>query len=238
MGIPLTGLALYGLWQLASALWSHDTALALDEYDRTLLYVLAFALFGSLPRNSQRLQWLIRALAVGMTAVCLAALVSRVLPHVWPTTPDYGYSRLNYPLTYWNAVGLMAAIATILLFHLASSAGEHPWVRVLGAMLIPATATTLLLTFSRGAILVAIVGLLIYAVLGRPSRIGERPHCGGTCNRHCRPLSLWGPTAGVRHPNLAGCGDPGAPPGRNRRCLHARSGCLADAPAVARWLVH
>jgi hypothetical protein len=30
-------LALYGAWQLASALWSHATARALDNYDRTLL---------------------------------------------------------------------------------------------------------------------------------------------------------------------------------------------------------
>jgi len=48
VGVVLLALALFGGLQLASALWSHDTARALDEYDRTLLYLLALALFGTL----------------------------------------------------------------------------------------------------------------------------------------------------------------------------------------------
>ncbi len=168
LAIPLLALAGLGAWQLVSALWSHDTARALDEYDRTLLYLLAMTLFGSLPTSIIRLRWLIRALAAGMTAVCLAALLSRVLPHFWPTGTGNFASRLNYPLTYWNALGLFAAIATILLAHLASSQREHPAVRVLGAALIPATAATALLTFSRGGIAVGVVGIVAYLVLGRP----------------------------------------------------------------------
>jgi hypothetical protein len=168
VGVVLLGLALYVVLQLASALWSHDTARALDEYDRTLLYLLAFALFASFPRTSNRLRWLIRSLAAGMTAVCLAGLVSRVLPHVWPTSAGFYYTRLNYPLTYWNAEGLLAAVASILLIHLASSEDEHPVARVLGAIFVPATATTLLLTFSRGAVAVVIVGVVAYLLIGRP----------------------------------------------------------------------
>jgi hypothetical protein len=168
VGVILLALALFAVLQLASTLWSHDTARALDEYDRTLLYLLAFALFGSLPRSPRRLRWLIRLLAAGMTAVCLAGLLSRVLPHLWPTATSFYYTRLNYPLTYWNAEGLLAAVATILLIHLASSEDEHPVARVLGAIFVPATATTLLLTFSRGAVGVVIVGAVAYLLIGRP----------------------------------------------------------------------
>jgi hypothetical protein len=49
LGILLLALALFAVLQLASSLWSHDTARALDEYDRTLLYLLAFALFARCP---------------------------------------------------------------------------------------------------------------------------------------------------------------------------------------------
>lgn len=171
LGILLLALASFAALQLASGLWSHDTARALDEYDRTLLYLLAFSLFGSLPRTPARLRWAIRSLAAGMTVVCLAGLVSRVLPHVWPTAMGFYANRLNYPLTYWNAEGLLAAIATILLVHLASSEDEHPAVRVLGAIFVPATAVTLLLTFSRGALGVGIVGVIAYLVLGRPRAV-------------------------------------------------------------------
>jgi len=171
LGVLLLALAAYAVVQLASGLWSHDTALALDDYDRTLLYLLAFALFGSLPRTPARLRWLTRALAAGMTAVLLAGLVSRLLPHLLPTSAGFYANRLNYPLTYWNAEGLLAAIASILLLHLAANEDEHPVWQVAGAVFVPATAATLLLTFSRGAIGVAIIGVVAYLLLGRPRAV-------------------------------------------------------------------
>jgi len=167
LAIPLTGLVLYAAWQLASTLWSHATASGLDSYDRTLLYVLAFCLFGSLRYTPQRMRWLLRALVAGMAAVCLIGLVSRVLPHTWPTASSFFNSRLNYPLTYWNAEGMLATTALILGFHLSADRDEHWSVRVLAAALLPGIAATLLLTFSRGAMGVAVVGLLAYCLLTR-----------------------------------------------------------------------
>ncbi len=165
--LALIALTLLAAQQLASALWSHSTALALDSYTLTLLYLLAFALLGSLPRSWLRLRWLVYGLAVVLTAVCLAGLISRVLPHVLPTEGE-GYSaRLAYPLSYWNALGVTAAMATVLLVHLSSSLREPRVVRILAAMSVPATAATLLLTYSRGAIVVAIMGLVLYALVGR-----------------------------------------------------------------------
>jgi hypothetical protein len=167
LAIPLLALVLYAAWQLASTLWSHATAASLDSYDRTLLYVLAFALFGSLRYTPQRMRWLIRALVAGMAAVCLIGLISRVLPHAWPTASSFFNNRLNYPLTYWNAEGMLATTALILGFHLSADREEHWSVRVLSGALLPAIAATLLLTFSRGAMGVAIIGLLAYCLLTR-----------------------------------------------------------------------
>ena len=168
--MPLA-LVLFGAWQLASTLWSHATALGLDAYDRTLLYVLAFALFGSLRCTPERLRWLARALFAGVAAVCLIGLLSRVLPHTWPTVNGFYDDRLNYPLTYWNAEGMLAMLALVLGFHLTADRAEHPAVRVLAAALFSGLAATLLLTFSRGALGVTIVGLLAYCLLTRLSTL-------------------------------------------------------------------
>jgi O-antigen ligase len=167
LAIPLAALTLYAAWMLASSLWSHATARTLDAYDRTLLYILALTLFGSLRYTRTRMSWLIRALFVAFVAICLAGLISRVLPHTWPTTGEFFAERLNYPLTYWNAEGMIAAMALILGFHLTADPREHWGVRVGAAALMPAVGATLLLTFSRGSMGVAAVGLIAYCLLTR-----------------------------------------------------------------------
>jgi O-Antigen ligase len=168
LAVPLLALALYGALALASISWAHATARVLDNYDRVLLYVLAFLLFGSVRFTRQRVNWLLRALFLGMAAVCLIGLVSRALPHTWPTTATgFFEERLNYPLTYWNAEGMLAALALILGFHLSAERSEHWVMRVTAATLMPAIAGTLLLTFSRGAFGVAALGLIAYCLLTR-----------------------------------------------------------------------
>ena len=167
LAVPLGGLALYAAWQLTSTLWSHATARTLDSYDRTLLYLLALALFGSLRYTRRHIDRVLRCLVAGLVAVCLIGLVSRVLPHLWPTASSFYDERLNYPLTYWNAEGMMAAIALILAFHLSADRAGHWSVRILAAAVIPGVAATLLLTFSRGALGVTAVGLLAYCLLTR-----------------------------------------------------------------------
>jgi O-antigen ligase len=171
LAVPLAALVLYAAFQLTSALWAHATAHVLDSFSRTLLYVLALVLFGSVRYTRKRLDWLLRALVAGLAAVCLIGLVSRVLPHTWPTASSFFADRLNYPLTYWNAEGMVAAIVLILGFHLCADRDEHWSVRVLAATVLPAVAATLLLTFSRGALGVTVIGLLAYCLLTRFSTL-------------------------------------------------------------------
>jgi hypothetical protein len=167
LAVPLAALTLYAAWQLASTLWSHATARTLDAYDRTLLYVLALTLFGAVRYTRTRASWLIRAVLLALAAICLIGLTSRLLPHTWPTTGEFFAERLNYPLTYWNAEGMVAAMALILGLHLTADPAEHWGVRVGAAALMPAVGATLLLTFSRGSLGVAAVGLVAYCLLTR-----------------------------------------------------------------------
>jgi O-antigen ligase len=168
LAIAAGALALYAVWTLASGIWSDAPGRALLEFDRVLLYLLALILFGSFARDSACLRWMIRGLALGIAIVGIIALVTRVLPEVWPVDPNFANNRLSYPLTYWNSLGLLSAVGVILCFHVTSSRGEPGIVRVLSALCVPLLATTVYFSFSRGAIAAGILGLVVYTVLGRP----------------------------------------------------------------------
>jgi len=160
--------ALYAGWVFLSQTWSHAPGRAYTETSRSLLYLLILVLFGSLARTNDRLRWMVRAIVAGITVVCVCGLITRILPHVWPITPNIVNNRLGYPITYWNTLGLLAALGIVLALHLTSSLHEPVSVRLAAAAAIPVLATTLLFTFSRGAIGAAVIGLVFYMAIGRP----------------------------------------------------------------------
>jgi hypothetical protein len=168
LGVCAGALCLYALWALISASWSDSTWRASVEFDRALLYLVAVVFFGSFRRTGSRVRWMTRGIALGILVVCIVGLISRVLPEVWPIAPNLGENRLSYPLTYWNALGLMGSIGIILGFHFASSRSEPVAVRVAGAAAVPILVTTVFFTLSRGAILAGAAGLLVYLPLSRP----------------------------------------------------------------------
>ncbi|MGD1051113.1 MAG: O-antigen ligase family protein [Solirubrobacteraceae bacterium] len=166
--VPLAGLAGLAGWALLSQFWSHAPGRATIGFDRDLLYALTFALFASLGSTRARLTWAVRAVAFTMAGVAALSLISRVAPDVLSTSlPPQADGRLAYPLTYWNALGVFCAVAGILVLHLAASDGRRV-LRVVAAGALPVLGATLLFTYSRGGLLVAVVGLAVYAVLGRP----------------------------------------------------------------------
>lgn len=166
--VAIGALALYAGLTLASALWSHATARALIAFDRVWFYLLILVVFGTVRATLQDLRWLIRGLVVGASIVCLAGLISRVAPDVWHTAPNVANERLSYPVTYWNALGMLATLAMVLAFHLTCSLSERRLVRVLAAAVLPLLAATLFFTFSRGAIVAGVIALVVYLFVGRP----------------------------------------------------------------------
>ncbi|HEX8101210.1 MAG TPA: O-antigen ligase family protein [Solirubrobacteraceae bacterium] len=160
-------LSLLALWTLASRGWSDAPARSNVEFTRTLLYLAALVLFGSLPASDTRLRWMVRGLWVAFSAICLIALITRVLPEVWPTSATFGNDRLSYPVTYWNTLGLIGALAVLLSLHVSASRGEPRWLRAVAAGLVPLLALTVYFTFSRAAILVGILGIAVFAALLR-----------------------------------------------------------------------
>jgi hypothetical protein len=171
LAVPLALLAGFAGWTLASALWSGLGWRALAEFDRALLYVLVFALFGLLGSGGRRLAWGLRGIAIAAIAICAAGWTTRVGADLWPIADNIHPERLSFPLTYWNALGLLATLGIIACVYLSSGQREgRPW-RVLGAAAIPLLGSTLLLTFSRGSLAVAVLGLAVYLLLSRAPRL-------------------------------------------------------------------
>ena len=165
LAVAAAPFALFAMWTLGSALWSDAPGRALTEFNRVLLYVLALLFLGSYARSLSQARGLVRGLALAATGLCTAAFLSRALPDVFEVAPGFLASRLSFPLTYWNALGLLAATGLVLCLSLTSDERESSPVRVVAAAAMPVLAATLLLTFSRGAIAVGVLALAVYVVL-------------------------------------------------------------------------
>ena len=158
----------YAIWQLVSATWSHAPARALSEFDRTLLYGLVLLLTGSAVRRGRDVAVVLRWAALAFTTIAVAGLLARLLPATFPTAGGFLPERLAFPVTYWNAMGLACALGFLLCLHLTASGREPAAIRVLAAAAIGPLLVTMYLTFSRGALWVLPVGVLLYVLLGQP----------------------------------------------------------------------
>jgi O-antigen ligase len=168
LAVAAGAMALLAAWILASAEWSDAPGRAMVEFDRALLYALALVVFGLFRRRAGDLSSLLRWLAGALCVICIVALATRLLPGTFPTSRVIANDRLTFPLTYWNAMGILCALALVLALHVSSSAREPAYARVLAAAAAPAAAVALYFTFSRGGIAAAVIGLAIYIVLGHP----------------------------------------------------------------------
>lgn len=167
LAVSAGALALFALWTLISQLWSHAPARALIAFDLALLYLLAIAFFGLAGSATAARVQIARAVALTFAAVSISGLITRLLPQLWPVTHSLQIDRLSYPVSYWNAQGAVAALGVIACMHLAASRSEPRVVRALAAGALPLVACALLLTLSRGPILLLPVGLLAYLALAR-----------------------------------------------------------------------
>ena len=166
--VAIVALSCFAAWVLASTEWSDSPARAVPEYVRVLAYLLALALFGSLPFSARRVRWMAYALAAGIFGVCAVAFLSRTMPDLISGIGELQPSRLSYPLDYWNTLGLLAGLGVILCGHLACASRDHWTARVAGAAAVPLLTATLYYTFSRGATWATLAGVAVYVVVGRP----------------------------------------------------------------------
>jgi hypothetical protein len=160
-------LAAFVCWTGLSVLWSIVPDQSWQYLNRSLVY-LAFLVLGlfvgvSMPRPAR---WTAGVLTVLLAAVILWALAGKVVPSLFPDGARI--ARLRDPIGYWNGLALLCAMALPLSVWTAIRR-EHPRpVRAGGVLLAFLATVALLLTYSRGGALVALVALGVYvAFCGR-----------------------------------------------------------------------
>lgn len=157
-----------GFYAFASTAWTESVADAVNAGFRWLVYLTGIALALLVARRGRLNLWL-GGLVFGATAVCGYAVTTRLFPDRFGAfNADAGY-RLFVPIGYWNALGIFAALASLLAVGVASL-GRIRWIQIIsGAALVPLTAT-MYFTFSRGAWLALALGLVATFALS-PHRV-------------------------------------------------------------------
>ena len=161
-------LGAFALWTGLSALWAASPEKAFNEFDRVFLFLAVFTLaVVAAPRGSAR-RWL-AGLALGLTAVAVIALVSRLFPHSFGDTTQLAQvfptasKRLSFPVDYWNGLATLVALAIPCLLYFAAE--SRAVVRGLAVAPLPALTATLYLTSSRGGWVAAAIAIVVLMAL-------------------------------------------------------------------------
>lgn len=152
-------------WTLLSLSWTPLHGAALDDAERLALYLAMLVAAVALLRG-RAASYAVPALAAGTVVVIVYGLSERLLPGVFELTRSRAAAgRLDQPLTYWNAMGALAAIGLVLCARLAGEPSRPQWMRMTAAAAAAPLGAGLGLSLSRGAIAAALLGLAVLAVL-------------------------------------------------------------------------
>lgn len=158
--VALIALASYTAWSYLSLIWANAKGVAWDGANRTLLYLVVFALFAISAGRAERAAVTLGAWTLGIVGLAVAVLVR--LPHGLGPGPAISATGLFNPLGYTNAeaaLWLMAAWPALLL---ASRPEVPSWLRGIFAGGVVALVDTAILSESRGSLLAAAIVLVAF----------------------------------------------------------------------------
>ena len=164
--LALGGLAALAAWTLLSITWAPVAGSAYHAGQITLLYT-GVLLAGMLLLRSRRAQLLVEpALAAGALIVIGYGISERLAPGVLHFARSVSAEgRLEQPLTYWNAMGELAALGFVLATRVAGACHRPAAVRLAATAAAAPLAMGLYLSFSRGALFACVAGLIALVVL-------------------------------------------------------------------------
>ncbi len=169
--LALVGLALLLGWSALSMTWAPLAGRVEDDVQRLLLYLGAFIAAMALLRGPRARQWLEPALVLGALVVVVYGLSERLLPGLVELDRSFAAAgRLEQPLTYWNAFGLLAALGLVLAVRLAGDADRPGSLRGAAAAAGVVLGLGAYLTFGRGALAAVAAGLLVLIALAPDGR--------------------------------------------------------------------
>ncbi|MDO9407864.1 O-antigen ligase family protein [Patulibacter sp.] len=172
--VAVGGLLAYAGWIGLSGGWSPAPDVAAAGFQRNLAYAAVLILGVLTAGRGRGATGLVLTVWVALAGISVAGAASRLLPalELAPLRDSVlADGRLSWPLTYWNAQGLAAAMAVPLALGIAADRRAHVALRATAAGTVPLVATALALSLSRGSVLALAVGLAVFVLCSaRPLR--------------------------------------------------------------------
>ena len=166
--VAIGGLGSFAAWTLLSIVWAPLAGSAYRAGQIVVLYVAALLASAMLLRP---LAWQRRvepALAAGSLIVIGYGLSGRLLPGVVELSRSISaQGRLEQPLTYWNAMGELAALGFVLSARIAGDVTRPRVLRAAAASACAPLGLGVYLSFSRGALFSCAAGLVVLVALTR-----------------------------------------------------------------------
>jgi O-Antigen ligase len=164
--LALAGLAGLAAWTLLSILWAPIAGNAYHAGQIAVLYLGTMLAAALLLRGARARRLIEPALAAGTLIVIGYGLSERLLPgllHFARSVSAQG--RLEQPLTYWNAMGELAAIGFTLCARIAGDGSRRVWERCAALAATAPLGLGVYISFSRGALFACLAGLVALIVL-------------------------------------------------------------------------
>ena len=160
--LAVGGLVALTAWSAISIAWAPLRGPAGDAVQRALLYTGALLVALAVLRSRTALRAVEPALAAGATIVIGYGLAGRLLPGVVDLArSERAGGRLEQPITYWNAEGALAAVGFVLCAAVAGDRARPARLRAAAAAATAPLGMGVYLTYSRGALAVAVLGLVV-----------------------------------------------------------------------------
>ena len=158
----MAGLAALAAWSAVSLAWAPLAGPAFRDVQRLVLYLGALIAAAALLRDRRAGRAVEPALAAGTLIVVGYGVSDRLLPgiiHLHHTATSLG--RLDLPLTYWNAMGALAAMGFVLCARLAGDTTRADAVRIAAMAAAAPLGLGTWLSLSRGALAALAAGLVV-----------------------------------------------------------------------------
>ena len=162
----------YGTWATAllvaftalttlSVVWSVQPDYSWQDAGRMLAYSAFFAAAVALARVAPgRWPAVLGGVILAAAVVCGYALLTKVFPDQLDASDVY--ARLRAPYSYWNAIGLTAAMGAIGCMWLGARRAGHALISALAYPVMGLMLLTLMLAYSRGALVALALGAAVW----------------------------------------------------------------------------
>ena len=158
---PVLLLLAFAAFSALSIVWSFQPDESWRDAGRLLAYGGVFAA-AILAARLLPARWpaLLGGIILSSVVVCGYVLMTKSLPNHFPVANEY--ARLKEPYGYWNALGLTAAMGAIGCMWLGARRSGHALISALSYPAMGVLLLTLLLAYSRGALVALVLGLVLW----------------------------------------------------------------------------